>query len=131
MAHTWKVYVLHFDTPYKHAKHYTGIAVNVERRVREHRRGAGAKLTKVLKENNIEFKWKMLKEYETFSEAKNEEKRLKEKVKNAKHYCPYCKAERNKTNGLSRQETEGETQTGSIQQEGRAHVGQLSTNEQT
>jgi len=87
---TWKVYVLHFDTPYKHAKHYTGIARNVEKRMKQHKSGQGARLTQVLKENNITFKYSVIKEYNTFSEAKAEEKRLKEVVKNPNRYCPIC-----------------------------------------
>jgi len=92
---TWKVYVIHFDTPYKHAKHYTGIAKNVPKRMKEHRGGYGARLTQVLKENNINFKWAILKTYNTFSEAKTEEKRLKTKVKQPKRYCPFCKGVNN------------------------------------
>ncbi len=31
---SWKLYVIHFDRPYKHAKHYTGIAIDVEKRMK-------------------------------------------------------------------------------------------------
>ena len=34
---SWKVYVIHFDKPYKHAKHYTGIAIDVDKRMKEHK----------------------------------------------------------------------------------------------
>lgn len=88
---TWKVYVIHFDKPYKHAKHYTGIAKNVPKRMKEHRGGYGARLLQVLKENNIGFKFAILKTYDNFSEAKAEEKRLKTKVKKPQRYCPFCK----------------------------------------
>ena len=33
------VYLIHFDTPYKHARHYTGWASDLERRVAEPPRG--------------------------------------------------------------------------------------------
>ena len=88
---TWKVYVIHFDKPYKHAKHYTGIAINVEKRMKEHRGGYGSRLMQVLKENNIGFRYNIIAEYPSFSDAHAEEKRLKTKVKQPKKYCPICK----------------------------------------
>lgn len=91
---TWKVYVLHFDTPYKHAKHYTGIAIDVEARVKEHKNGTGARLTQVLKENNIGFTYSIIKEFNTFSEAHQYEKYLKIKIKKPKRFCPICKQEK-------------------------------------
>lgn len=87
---SWKVYVLHFDKPYKHAKHYTGIAKNLKKRIKKHRDGHGARLTQVLKQNNIGFRCSQIAEYSTFSEAHAEEKRLKSKVKNPQRYCPIC-----------------------------------------
>ena len=87
---SWKLYVIHFDKPYKHAKHYTGIAIDVVKSMKEHRGGYGAKLMRVLKENNIGFKYNIIGEYPTFSLAKAEEKRLKTKVKQPKNYCPIC-----------------------------------------
>lgn len=90
---TWKVYVIHFDTPYKHAKHYTGIAINVPKRIKEHRGGYGARLLQVLKEHNIDFQYAIINQFENFSEAHAEEKRLKDKVKQPKRYCPFCKGE--------------------------------------
>jgi len=87
----WKVYVLHFDRAYKHAKHYTGIAVNVPKRIKKHRAGQGARLTQVLKENNIDFKYSIIKEFPSFSEAHAYEKYLKTKIKKPQRYCPICK----------------------------------------
>ena len=34
------LYLLHFDPPYRHARHYLGFALDVERRVDEHLRSA-------------------------------------------------------------------------------------------
>lgn len=93
---SWSVYVLHFDKPYKHAKHYTGIAKNVEKRIKLHRSGRGARLTQVLKENNIGFRYNVIAEYPTFSEAKSEEKRLKTRIKKPQRYCPICKENKEK-----------------------------------
>lgn len=88
---SWKVYVIHFDKPYKHAKHYTGIALDVEKRMKQYSKGQGSRLMKVLKEHNIGFKYKVIVEYGTYSEAHAEEKRLKTKVKKPQRYCPICK----------------------------------------
>ena len=87
---SWKLYVIHFDRPYKHAKHYTGIAIDVEKRMKEHSGGYGAKLMKAIKENNIGFRYNIIGEYPDYSSAKSEEKRLKTKVKQPKKYCPIC-----------------------------------------
>jgi predicted GIY-YIG superfamily endonuclease len=35
------LYLLHFDPPYRHAGHYLGFAVDVDRRVAEHRAANG------------------------------------------------------------------------------------------
>ena len=42
------VYLLHFDQPYKHARHYVGWASNVKRRLAEHEAGRGARLLAVV-----------------------------------------------------------------------------------
>lgn len=91
---TWKLYVLHFDKPYKHAKHYTGIAKNVLKRIALHKNGTGARLTQVLKENEISFRYNIIKEFPNFSEAHAYEKYLKTKIKKPQNYCPICKEEK-------------------------------------
>jgi len=90
---SWKVYVIHFDKSYRHAKHYTGIAINVEKRMKEHAMGNGARLMQVLKEQDIGFQYAIVSEWDNFSLAHAEEKRLKTKVKQPKKYCPFCKEE--------------------------------------
>jgi hypothetical protein len=39
------VYLLHFDKPVRHARHYRGWAADLEARLRHHAQGTGAKLT--------------------------------------------------------------------------------------
>lgn len=39
------VYILHFDQPVRHARHYRGWASNLEARLGHHADGTGAKLT--------------------------------------------------------------------------------------
>lgn len=79
------LYLLHFDTPYKHAKHYLGIAYSgIENRIEDHRNGRGANITKVLKANNI-----------TFTVAKTwlqvpRKSEMKMKGRGLTEYCPIC-----------------------------------------
>lgn len=51
------VYLLHFQTPYKHARHYIGFAKqgNVERRIAHHRDRSGARLMAVVVQAGIDF----------------------------------------------------------------------------
>ena len=42
------VYLLHFDTPYRHAAHYTGSTTDLAGRLRDHAEGHGARLTQVV-----------------------------------------------------------------------------------
>lgn len=39
------VYVLHFDRPFGHARHYVGWAADAEARIAAHRSGCGGRLT--------------------------------------------------------------------------------------
>src|ERR1022692_3195850 len=47
------VYLIHFDRPYKHARHYIGWALDVRRRLTEHAAGRGAHLLAVVKAAGI------------------------------------------------------------------------------
>ncbi len=42
------VYLLHFDQPYHHARHYIGFATDLERRLIQHQSGSGARLVEVV-----------------------------------------------------------------------------------
>jgi len=81
------VYLLHFDRPYKHAKHYMGYANNLERRIERHVRGDGSKLVKAVVEAGIGFKvakvWEGTRELERYFKNK----------KNACKLCPICRGE--------------------------------------
>jgi predicted GIY-YIG superfamily endonuclease len=89
---SWKVYILHFDKAFKHACHYTGITNDIDRRMDEHRKGKGARLTQILKANGISFDYSVIGEYPNYSEAKAREKHLKTCYKKPVRYCPICKA---------------------------------------
>jgi predicted GIY-YIG superfamily endonuclease len=47
------VYLLHFDRPYKHARHYIGWAEDLAARLAQHGTKAGARLLQVLREQGI------------------------------------------------------------------------------
>ena len=47
------VYLIHFDRPYKHARHYVGQTKNVKRRLAEHAAGRGARLLAVVQQAGI------------------------------------------------------------------------------
>lgn len=49
------VYLLHFDRPYKHARHYTGFSSNLDARLAEHAAGQGARLLAVVKAAGIDW----------------------------------------------------------------------------
>ena len=80
-------YLLHFDTPYQHAKHYLGYADDIDRRVGEHRIGHGARLTQVIRDAGISFTvartWP--------GATRTVERKLKNR-KNAPRLCPVCQA---------------------------------------
>lgn len=82
-----EVYLLHFNPPYKHAKHYIGFAKDSAiERIKMHRRGVGARLTQVAVENGITLEiakiWKR--------KGRKFERELKNK-KCAGRFCPMCK----------------------------------------
>lgn len=42
------VYLLHFSSPYKHAKHYVGWSKAIDKRINHHKHGTGARLPKAV-----------------------------------------------------------------------------------
>lgn len=87
------VYLLHFDRPYRHARHYLGYTQkDVDGRVELHRAGKGARLMEVIVEAGIDF---------TCVRIWYGGRRLERRLKNRKHadrLCPIC---RGKTEGGS------------------------------
>lgn len=52
------IYILHFDRPYKHARHYTGFAETAEtlqKRLDQHLAGRGSRLVQVVTDEGIGF----------------------------------------------------------------------------
>lgn len=78
------VYLLHFERPYRHAKHYTGWTTDLEARLAEHRAGRGARLLAVIGQAGIG--WSLAR---TWDGTKGRERQLK-RTGGASRRCPMC-----------------------------------------
>ena len=83
------VYLIHFDEPYKHARHYLGSSSCLDARLRLHRNGNGARLMEVISEASISWELARLWECTTWSESRDLERHLK-KRHNSPQLCPIC-----------------------------------------
>lgn len=84
------VYLVHFDTPYHHARHYLGYADDIAARLKEHRAGRGSRLCAVVRSAGIDF---------TFVRFWRGGRRIERKLKNqhsAPRLCPICRAQAQK-----------------------------------
>jgi predicted GIY-YIG superfamily endonuclease len=78
------VYLLQFEQPYKHARHYVGQTGNVKRRLAEHAAGRGARLMAVIQEAGIG--WELARLWPGGSAR---ERQIKRQGGHARH-CPLC-----------------------------------------
>jgi hypothetical protein len=78
------VYLIHFNKPYRHARHYLGFTENLDRRITDHLCGMGARLMEVVTAAGIE--WKLAR---TWPGGRKLERQLKN-CKNAPKICPLC-----------------------------------------
>lgn len=83
------VYLIHFNRPYKHARHYLGYADNLDGRIKHHREGNGANFMRVVTEAGIS--WDVSRVWE--GEGRDFERKLKN-GHNVAHYCPVCRKTR-------------------------------------
>ena len=82
------IYLLHFSTPYRHAKHYIGWTKDLESRLQEHRAGRAARLIQVITAAGISF---------TVARTWQGDRRRERQIKRqggASRICPICKARR-------------------------------------
>jgi predicted GIY-YIG superfamily endonuclease len=98
------VYLLHFDRPYKHARHYVGWTRDVKRRLAEHAAGRGARLLAVVREAGIG--WELAR---MWPGGPARERQIKAQGGHARH-CPLCgvrprQLPRNGDGSLSRRRT--------------------------
>jgi hypothetical protein len=80
------IYMLHFDRPYKHAKHYVGWTVNLTGRLNRHQRGEAdaARLVAVIRQAGIGFTLAR-----TCPGTRTRERAIKN-AGGATRYCPLC-----------------------------------------
>lgn len=82
------VYLLHFDRPYKHARHYVGYSDNIEERVAAHIKGQGSRLCEVAVKAGVKLLWAR-----TWVGANRHfERKLHQRGKSI--YCPICNRRR-------------------------------------
>ena len=83
------VYLIHFDVPYAHARHYTGwTACDLQGRLAEHSAGRGARLMAVITQAGIG--WTLAR---TWKGSRARERQLKRQG-GASRRCPICRAQR-------------------------------------
>lgn len=82
------VYLIHFETPYEHARHYLGFTTDLAARLAAHRAGSGARLMEVITQAGIS--WYVAR---TWEGGRNLERALKQR-KNSPKLCPVCLQER-------------------------------------
>jgi hypothetical protein len=81
------IYMLHFDRPYRHARHYTGwvsASSGLTARLASHRTGHGARLLAVIRQAGITF---------TLARTTTGDRATERAIKNAGgavRYCPLC-----------------------------------------
>lgn len=88
MSKTSIVYLIHFDEPYKHARHYMGSTTeaNLDSRLEHHRNGNGSRLMAAVSAAGIS--WRVVR---LWAGDKNTERQMKNNVSgNTGQYCPVC-----------------------------------------
>lgn len=79
------IYLIHFDEPYHHARHYLGFAEkDLPARLAQHRAGSGARILAVVGQTGIG--WRVVR---TWRGGRTLERRLKNRHNSAK-LCPVC-----------------------------------------
>src|SRR5688572_24805097 len=84
------VYLLHFNEPFRHAKHYTGYArdeATFARRIEHHRKGSGARLTAAATAAGVTFTVARV-----WPEGDRDKERRLKTSGGASRYCPICRA---------------------------------------
>ena len=88
------VYLLHFNSPYKHARHYVGFTTDLPARLQAHTSGQGARLMEVITGAGISFQLAR-----TWKGTRKDERRLKNR-KNAPRECPLCRQSQMKSSAF-------------------------------
>lgn len=85
------VYLIHFETPFKHARHYVGFAHegNLEKRIEHHRNGTGSRLMRAVTLAGIP--WTVVRTWPDGDQYF--ERRLKNQC-SSDTFCPVCNPKR-------------------------------------
>jgi predicted GIY-YIG superfamily endonuclease len=87
-----QVYLLHFDRPLAHARHYLGSTDDLERRLHEHEHGNGSKLLAAVARAGIPWQLARTKSWpQLLPGDRSWERRLK-RYKKSRRLCPFCSA---------------------------------------
>lgn len=78
------VYLIHFEKPYQHAKHYLGFTTDLDARIADHRAGVGSRLLQVV--NAAGIKWEVARTWPGNRKLERQLKRRKE----TPALCPLC-----------------------------------------
>lgn len=78
------VYLIHFDAPYKHARHYLGFTKDLSSRIKAHADGHGARLIAVIDAAGIG--WQLAR---TWEGTRARERQIKNQG-GAAGVCPMC-----------------------------------------
>jgi predicted GIY-YIG superfamily endonuclease len=89
------VYLIHFDTPYKHARHYLGSTKDLTARLERHAHGNGSRLMQVITNAGITWRLARVWKCDGVWAARKLESHIKRHHKNVgRTLCPICQAER-------------------------------------
>lgn len=78
------IYLVHFERPYQHARHYVGWSSQMERRHKDHANGNGSKLLAAVRAAGIP--WVIAR---TWQGTRTEERRIHSARANCRK-CPIC-----------------------------------------
>ncbi len=83
------IYIIHFDSPYYHARHYVGFCREggLEQRLERHRAGAGSRLMLAVELSGIGWTVAL-----THPGDRRFERQLK-RAHNTPRFCPICRAQ--------------------------------------
>jgi predicted GIY-YIG superfamily endonuclease len=81
------VYLIHFEHPYQHAKHYLGFTTDLAARIADHRAGVGSRLLQVV--NDAGIGWQVTRTWQGDRKFERQLKRRKE----TPALCPVCAGE--------------------------------------
>jgi hypothetical protein len=88
-GHVGTVYLIHLQRPYRHARHYLGWTLDVERRLAVHRAGGGSPLLRAASAAGISFTVAR-----TWPGDRHLERRLHRRKNSPARLCPICRSER-------------------------------------